>query len=45
LTPIDVKRYGRLLAQFAPKVIESEAENDAALAMSTPPRLPFGNSI
>jgi HTH-type transcriptional regulator/antitoxin HigA len=30
---IDVKRYGRLLARFTPKVIENEAENDAALAI------------
>lgn len=30
---IDVKRYGRLLARFTPKVIETEAENDAALAI------------
>lgn len=30
---IDVKRYGRLLAKFTPKIIETEAENDAALAI------------
>jgi HTH-type transcriptional regulator/antitoxin HigA len=30
---IDVKRYGRLLAKFAPKIIETEEENDAALAI------------
>lgn len=30
---IDVKLYGRLLAKFAPKIIETEAENDAALAI------------
>lgn len=27
------KRYGRLLAQFTPKVIETPAEHDAALAI------------
>jgi HTH-type transcriptional regulator / antitoxin HigA len=30
---IDVRRYGRILAKFAPKVIETEAENDVALAI------------
>jgi len=30
---LDVKIYGRLLAKFAPKVIETEAENEAALAI------------
>lgn len=30
---LNVGRYGRLLAKFAPKVIESEAENEAALAI------------
>ena len=30
---VDAKRYGRLLVRFAPKVIETEAENDAALAI------------
>jgi|SRR3569623_208191 len=30
---LNVGRYGRLLAKFAPKVIETEAENDAALAI------------
>jgi len=30
---IDVKRYGRMLTRVAPKLIETEAENDAALAV------------
>lgn len=30
---IDVKAYGRLLQKFVPKAIETEAENDAALAI------------
>ncbi len=30
---LDTKRYGRLLAKFAPKVIETRSENDAALAI------------
>ena len=30
---MDVRRYGRLLAKFKPKVIETEAENEAALAV------------
>jgi len=30
---IDVRRYGRLLAKFTPKVIETEAENHEALAV------------
>lgn len=30
---LNVGRYGRLLAKFAPKVIETEAENEAALAI------------
>jgi len=30
---IDIKAYNRLLAKFAPKVIESEAENTRALAI------------
>src|SRR5579863_4411615 len=30
---LDVKAYGRLLAKFAPKVIQNEAENEAALAI------------
>ena len=30
---LDLKRYGRLLVKFAPKVIETEAENEAALAI------------
>jgi HTH-type transcriptional regulator/antitoxin HigA len=30
---VDSKRYGRLLVKFAPKVIETEAENVAALAI------------
>ncbi len=30
---VDAKRYGRLLTKFAPKVIETERENDAALAI------------
>jgi hypothetical protein len=30
---LDVKMYGRLLAKFAPKIIENEAENEAALAI------------
>jgi len=30
---IDVRRYGRLLAKFTPKVIETEAENEEALAV------------
>ncbi len=29
---LDVKAYGRLLAKYTPKVIETEAENEAALA-------------
>jgi HTH-type transcriptional regulator/antitoxin HigA len=29
---LDIKVYGRLLARFTPKVIETEAENEAALA-------------
>jgi HTH-type transcriptional regulator/antitoxin HigA len=31
---LNVGRYGRLLAKFAPKVIETEAENEAALAIA-----------
>jgi HTH-type transcriptional regulator/antitoxin HigA len=30
---LNIGRYGRLLAKFAPKVIETEAENEAALAI------------
>jgi HTH-type transcriptional regulator / antitoxin HigA len=30
---MDVRRYGRLLAKFTPKVIETEAENEEALAV------------
>jgi HTH-type transcriptional regulator / antitoxin HigA len=30
---LNVKIYGRLLAKFAPKVIETEAENQAALTI------------
>jgi len=30
---MDVRRYGRLLAKFTPKVIETEAENQEALAV------------
>ena len=30
---MDVRRYGRLLAKFTPKVIESESENEEALAV------------
>jgi len=30
---LDLGRYGPLLARFAPKVIETEAENEAALAV------------
>ncbi len=30
---LNLGRYGRLLAKFAPKVIETEAENEAALAV------------
>jgi HTH-type transcriptional regulator/antitoxin HigA len=30
---IDVRRYGRLLAKFTPKVIETEPENEEALAV------------
>lgn len=30
---MDLKRYGRMLARFSPKVIETDAENDAALAI------------
>ena len=30
---IDTRKYGKLLARFTPKVIETEAENDAALAV------------
>jgi HTH-type transcriptional regulator/antitoxin HigA len=30
---IDVKRYGKLIVQFAPKAIETEAENNRALAI------------
>jgi HTH-type transcriptional regulator/antitoxin HigA len=32
-TGIDVRRYGKMLARFAPKVIETEGENEAALAI------------
>ena len=28
---IDTRKYGKLLARFTPKVIETEAKNDAAL--------------
>lgn len=31
---LDLGRYGRLLAKFVPKVIETEAENEAALAVA-----------
>ena len=30
---LNIGRYGRLLAKFVPKVISTEAENDAALAI------------
>ena len=30
---LNLGRYGRLLARFVPKVIETEAENEAALAV------------
>ena len=30
---MDVRRYGRLLAKFTPKVIETEEENEEALAV------------
>jgi HTH-type transcriptional regulator/antitoxin HigA len=30
---LNIGRYGRLLAKFAPKVIATEAENEAALAI------------
>lgn len=30
---INVQRYGRLLAKYVPKVIETKTENDAALAI------------
>jgi HTH-type transcriptional regulator/antitoxin HigA len=30
----DTRRYGRMLARFAPKVIETEQENEAALAIA-----------
>ena len=30
---MDVRRYGRLLAKFTPKVIENETENEEALAV------------
>lgn len=30
---MDVRRYGRLLAKFTPKVIETEDENEEALAV------------
>jgi HTH-type transcriptional regulator / antitoxin HigA len=30
---IDLKRYGRLLAKVAPRVITTEEENDRALAI------------
>ena len=30
---MDIRRYGRLLAKFTPKVIENEAENEEALAV------------
>jgi HTH-type transcriptional regulator/antitoxin HigA len=30
---IDTRRYGKMLARFVPKVIETEQENDAALAI------------
>jgi antitoxin component HigA of HigAB toxin-antitoxin module len=33
LSGMDVHRYGRLLAKFAPKVIQTEAENEEALAV------------
>ncbi len=33
LPGVDAKRYGRLLTGFAPKVIETEAENDAVLTI------------
>jgi HTH-type transcriptional regulator/antitoxin HigA len=32
----DLKRYGKLLATFAPKVIETEEENEKALAIIEP---------
>src|SRR5271165_6109426 len=32
-TTLDRKRYGRMLARFTPKVIETEAEHKAALAI------------
>lgn len=31
LAGLDMTRYGSLLAQFAPKLIETQAENEAAL--------------
>ncbi len=31
--PIDLKRYGKLLVRFTPRIIETEKENDAALAV------------
>ena len=30
---LDAKRYGRFLARFSPKAIETEAENNASLAI------------
>jgi HTH-type transcriptional regulator/antitoxin HigA len=30
---IDIRRYGRLLARFTPKIIETEPENEEALAV------------
>src|SRR5580658_2769240 len=34
---MDVRRYGRLLAKFTPKVIETEDENEEALAVAESP--------
>jgi hypothetical protein len=34
LAGLDVARYGSLLARFAPKLIETQAENEAALEIA-----------
>lgn len=41
---MDVRRYGRLLAKFTPKVIETEDENKEALAVVESLRTPPGRS-
>jgi len=51
---MDVRRYGRLLARFTPKVIQTEAENEEARAVvesmlerskKNPPPLRYENKI